>query len=93
MLLPSADMGEWLALLVNAVIVLTVLEIVGLGWLYRRSGRGVPPREIQLNLLSGLALMVALRAALADADQLMIVLLLVLAGLLHGLDIRNRWRR
>lgn len=86
-------MGDWLALLVDAVIVLTVLEIVGLGWLYRRSGRGVPPQEIRLNLLSGLALMVALRAALADADQAIIVVMLALAGLLHGLDIRNRWRR
>ena len=86
-------MGDWLALLVDAVMVLTVLEIVGLGWLYRRSSRGVPPREIQLNLLSGLALMAALRAAIADVDQGIIVVLLVLAGLLHGLDIRNRWRR
>ncbi len=86
-------MGDWLVLLVDAVIVLTVLEIVGLGWLYRRAGRGVPPHEIRLNLLSGLALMAALRASLADAHQVIIVLLLVLAGLLHGLDIRNRWRR
>lgn len=86
-------MSDWLALLVNAVIVLMVFEAVGLGWLYRRSGRGVPPREIQLNLLSGLALMIALRASLADAHQGIIVALLVFAGLLHGLDIRNRWRR
>lgn len=86
-------MTDWLALLVDAVIVLTLLEIVGLGWLYQRLGRGVPAREIRLNLLSGLALMAALRASIADAHQGIIVGLLVLAGLLHALDIRNRWRR
>ena len=86
-------MGDWLALLVNAVIVFMVLETVGLGWFHRRTGRGVPTREIRLHLLSGLALMIALRASLADAHQGIILALLMVAGLLHGLDIRNRWRR
>ncbi|MBU3725147.1 MAG: hypothetical protein FGM18_06500 [Burkholderiaceae bacterium] len=86
-------MTDWLVPLLDAVIVLMVLEIVGFGWLYKRFGRGIPPQEIRLHLLSGLALMAALRASLADTHQGLIVLLLMIAGLLHALDIRNRWRR
>ncbi|MEY3633340.1 MAG: hypothetical protein RI937_1538 [Pseudomonadota bacterium] len=82
-----------LVLLVDAVMLLTALELLGLAWWYRRFGRGVPPHEIRLNLCSGLALMGALRAALSGASSLMIMLLLLVAGFFHALDIRSRWRR
>ena len=82
-----------LVLLVDAVMLLTALELLGLAWWYHRFGRGVPPQEIRLNLCSGLALMGALRAALSGASGLMIMLLLLVAGLFHALDIRSRWRR
>ena len=82
-----------LVLLVDAVMLLTALELVGLAWWYRRFGRGVPPQEIRLNLCSGLALLGALRASLSGAGSLLIMLLLLVAGFFHALDIRSRWRR
>ena len=85
---------ELMRILVDAVIVLTLTEFLLLRWFFGRTGRGVAPKAIGLNLFSGLALMCALRAALADAPSpWLIALFLVAAGLLHGLDIRRRWRR
>lgn len=85
---------ETIRLLVDAVIVLTLLEFFLFRWFFGRTGRGVMPRRIGLNLFSGLALMCALRAALAEAPSpWLIALFLVAAGLLHGLDIARQWRR
>lgn len=81
-------------ILVDAVIVLTLVEFFLVRWLFGRTGRGVAPRAIGLNLFSGLALMCALRTALADAPSpALIALFLAAAGLLHGLDIGRQWRR
>lgn len=81
-------------ILVDAVIVLTLLEFLLFQWFFGRTGRGVAPRIIGLNLFSGLALMCALRAALADAPSPgLIAFFLAVAGLLHGLDIGRQWRR
>jgi hypothetical protein len=79
--------------LVDAVIVLTLLEVLVLFVIHRRSGAGVAPREIVLNLLSGLSLMVALRAALAQWGAVFILSALLIAGILHSIDLHRRWRR
>ena len=84
---------NWLITLIDAVIILSLLELVGFGWAYKRWGRGVPPQEIRLNLCSGLALMGALRAALSATHPMIIMALLLVAGIFHALDIRVRWRR
>jgi hypothetical protein len=83
----------WLVHLVDAVIALTLLELLALFVIHRRSGAGVAPREIVLNLLSGLALMVALRAALAHSGAVVILSALLVAGVLHSIDLHRRWRR
>ena len=85
-------MTEGIRLLVDAVIVLTVIELVVLHYWHRRTGRGVNPADIVRNLVSGLMLMLALRFALAGGTWL-VMLFLVLAGIAHALDILNRWRR
>ena len=79
--------------LVDAVIMLTLLEVLVLFVIHRRSGAGVAPREIVLNLLSGLSLMVALRAALAQWGAVFILSALLIAGILHSIDLHRRWRR
>jgi uncharacterized membrane protein SirB2 len=85
---------ELMRILVDAVILLTLLEFLLLRWFFGRSGRGVAPRLIGLNLFSGLALMAALRFAIADAPSpWLIALFLAAAGLLHGLDLARQWRR
>ncbi len=83
----------WLVHLVDAVIVLTLLELLVLFLIHRRNGAGVAPGEIVLNLFSGLSLMVALRAALAQSGAVVILFALLVAGVLHSIDLHRRWRR
>ncbi len=79
-----------LRLLLDGVIVFTLLEGAGL-WIYNAAtGRGLAPREYALNMVSGLCLMLAVRAALGASPWPWIAVCLAGAGLAHGLDI---WRR
>lgn len=83
----------WLVVLVDAVIALTLIEFLALAVWHRKTGRGVAPGDIGLNLFSGLSLMLALRFALADSGAGLIALALTAAGILHGSDLIRRWRR
>lgn len=85
--------SPWVIHLVDAIMVLTILEWIALGLYHRRTGKGVAPKDISLNLFSGLSLMLALRFVLSGAQTLLILAALLAAGVLHGLDIFNRWRR
>lgn len=80
-------------LVIDGVIVLTVMEVILLAVIHRRSGRGIAPSEILLNILSGLSLMLALRIALSGSPSVLVLGALLLAGIFHGLDILRRWRR
>ena len=71
---------------------LAALELVGLGWYFRATGRGVPPRWLAANLAAGGALLVALRLAIGGAWWGWIGLALAGAGLAHAVDMRQRWR-
>ncbi len=86
-------MSEWLAGcgFIDLVIALTLAEAAALLAWHRATGRGVAAREFFVNLLSGLCLMLALRAALAGAAPAWIAAWVALAGLLHGLDLWRRW--
>ena len=86
-------MIEALRWLVDAVIVLTLIETFALWLHHRRSGRGVALSEVGLNLMSGLCLMLALRVALAGDSLWLVAAALLAAGILHALDIRRRWQR
>lgn len=76
-----------------AIAALTLMEYFVLLLIYRRSGRGVAPKDFALNLFSGLALMAALWCVLMETDQRAVLVCLLVAGTLHALDMRNRWRR
>lgn len=79
--------------LLDAVIVFTVLEGLGL-WLYHRhTGQGLAPGEYALNMLSGLCLMLAVRAAVSGAAWPWVAVCLSASGLAHGCDITRRWRQ
>lgn len=82
-----------LSVLVDAVIILTLIEFLALWAWHRQTGRGVSPKDIGLNLFSGIALMMSLKFALAQAPFVLVAAALALAGLLHALDILRRWRR
>ena len=82
-----------IGLLVDIAIVITVLEGIALAAYYRMTGRGVAPDNYALNLVAGLCLMLALRAALAGSSAVWMALCLSAAGLAHGSDIWRRWKK
>ncbi|QHE78427.1 hypothetical protein F9Z44_13320 [Hydrogenophaga sp. PBL-H3] len=79
--------------LLDAVIVFTVLEGLGLWLFHRLTGQGLAPGDYALNMLSGLCLMLAVRAAVSDAPWPWIAVCLSASGLAHGWDMRRRWQR
>ena len=82
-----------IAPLVDGVIAFTLIE-AGVLLLYRyATGKGVAPRDFALNMVSGLCLMLALRAFARDDAAPWTALCLLGAGLAHGTDMWLRWRR
>lgn len=82
-----------LRLLLDAVIVFTLFEGLALWIHHAATGRGLAPRDYALNMLSGLCLMLAVRAALGTSPWPWIAACLAGAGLAHGLDIWRRFQR
>ena len=79
--------------LVDALLVLVLVEALLLGAWHRLTGRGLPPRSVLPNLTAGALLMLALRCALMPATGLWAPLAcLAGAGVCHALDLRIRWR-
>lgn len=79
--------------LLDAVIVFTLLEGLGL-WLHHRlTGQGLALHDYALNMLSGLCLMLAVRAALSGLAWPWVAACLSASGLAHGWDITRRWRQ
>lgn len=78
--------------LVDAVIVLTLVEGAALLAYRRATGKGIAAREFLVNLLSGLCLMLALRAALAGAASAIVLACVTAAGLAHAADLWRRWQ-
>ena len=79
--------------LIDLVIAVTLLEMAALV-LYRRfTGRGLTLVDLVPALGAGLALMLAVRAALSDAAWVWVAAALLAAGLAHLIDMRRRWPR
>jgi hypothetical protein len=78
--------------IVDVAIVCTVLEALVLVSIHRWGRHGLAPRDYLLNLLSGLCLMLALRAALG-AEWSLIALFLSASGAVHVSDMVARLRR
>lgn len=81
------------AALVDLILVLVIVEGTAL-WLYgRRYGRGPGPAQIAANLLAGMCLLLALRAALSGLSMTWILAALTGALVAHVADVGLRWRR
>ncbi len=79
--------------LIDIVIAVTLLEMAALALYHRRTGRGMAPLDLVPALGAGLALMLAVRAALSDAAWMWVAAALLAAGLAHLADMRRRWPR
>lgn len=77
---------------IDVVIALTAVEAVALALYHRATGRGVAPADFALTLASGVALLLALRSAVADGFGPVAAAWLLAGGAAHAADLRRRWR-
>ncbi len=78
--------------LIDLVIAITVVEGLLLAGFHRITGKGVAPTDFAANLISGLLLMLAVRAALDGAWWGWTALCLLASGVVHATDLWRRWR-
>ena len=79
--------------LIEVIIGVVVAEGILLGVYYRLRGRGIAFAELWPFLLSGVFLLLALRAALVDGGWSSVAIWLSLAFAAHLADLWSRWRR
>jgi hypothetical protein len=77
--------------IVDAILILVVLEAALLAAWHGRTGRGVPLGAMAANLCSGAALLLAVRAALVGAWWGWVGGALLAALVAHLVDLRGRW--
>jgi len=87
-------MSAWFASgrIVDLILLLTVVEAFALVLHHRATGRGVAPGDFLGNLVSGIFLLLALRAGLVGSWWGWISLCLLAALAAHLNDLRARWR-
>lgn len=78
--------------LLLAIVALIALEGLALFWLERRGLSPLRLREVLGNLISGAALMLAVRAALLDEPWPNVAAWLLFALFAHITDLLMRWR-
>lgn len=88
-------MAEWIdgKRLIDLVLVFTLIEFAVLAVLRKRAGKGLRIADVGANLLAGLCLMLAVRAAVSGAALAWVALPLLAAGAAHAVDMHRRWRR
>ena len=77
--------------LIDAILVLVVLEGIALIVVRQLSGRGPAPAQVAAFLASGACLLLALKAALAQAGWVAISAALLCALIAHAVDLWLRW--
>jgi len=78
---------------VELILGLMVLEaVVLLAW-RRRTGSGIHPFDLVINLCAGALLLLALRAAIVASDPLAAAPFLAAALVAHIADLARRWTR
>lgn len=89
------DLGQLLAdgRLIDLIIWLTAAEGIFLVAYHWRTGRGLSPPDVLANLLAGVCLLLAVRAALVGAAWGWVAAALAAALVAHLADLSRRWRR
>jgi len=78
--------------IVDFILAFTALELLFLIAYRRRTGQGVPPLELVINISSGVFLLLALRFVLAGAWWGWIGFCLFGSLFAHAFDLWRRWR-
>jgi hypothetical protein len=79
--------------LIDAILLLVLVEIAGLAVYWRVTKRGVPFKVLLPNLLAGGFLLLALRLSIAGAGWMPCCASLAAAGMAHLFDLAGRWQR
>lgn len=79
--------------IVDLILALVAVEFVALVAYRRMTYRGIAALDLVFNLLAGICLLLALRAALAGSGWLWIAVWLSAALVAHLADLARRWRR
>jgi hypothetical protein len=79
-------------MLVDAVVVVALLELAALVAWHAATGRGLAARDVAANLCAGLCLLGALRSVLAGSAWPVCALWLAAAGAAHATDLVRRSR-
>lgn len=77
--------------IVDAILLLVVMESVGLVMLHRLTGRGPAPAALLPNLAAGACLLLALRFGLRGVAWPLVALCLLGSLVAHLADLRERW--
>jgi hypothetical protein len=78
---------------VDFAIVILIAEAMVLGVFRWRTGRGLPIFSVALINLSGLGLLIALKAAITQGGSLWIGAGLMVGGIAHAIDLLRRIRK
>ena len=87
-------MSAWFAngRIIDAILVLVLVEAIALAVYHRATGRGIALREVLWTLASGACLMIALRIALTGGAWYAVAAPLTAALITHLVDLARRWR-
>jgi hypothetical protein len=77
--------------IVDGILLLMALEAIALILVRKLSKRGIAAVDLLVNLAAGMALLLALRAALTGQAWQAVALCLIVALIAHLLDITRRW--
>jgi len=87
------DSSSMIALVVDGVIAVTVLECAALCGYSAIKGQGVAPADIALSMSAGLLLMSAMSGLAHGLGMAWVASFLLFAGVAHASDMARRWRR
>ena len=79
--------------IVDLILLLVLVEAALLGWRHRHTGQGPSLRALLPNLVSGAALLAAVRLALVQSEWLWVAAALLFALMAHLADLHQRWRQ
>ncbi len=78
--------------IIDVIVAMMLVEAIALYAVHRRTGRGIAPPDILINLAAGASLMLAVRAALTGAGTGWLLLCLGVSLCAHIGDLGRRWR-